>query len=107
MFFLPGAISIMFIVLLDISFMVPSSRADFSHTNGRPSCVKPHEFERVWRNNFDPTKYWRCYKIGLAVSIECQLQYLYLDSRQGCVHFTQWKWEPPYDPISDLRRHSI
>lgn len=86
--------------------MVTSIHADFSHTNGRPPCVKPYEFERVWRNNFDPTKYWRCYRIGLAVSYECQLQYLYLDSRQGCVHFTQWKWEEPYDPITDLRRQS-
>lgn len=72
----------------------------FTHGhNGRPGCRMQAEFERKWRNNNDPLRYWRCHPVSrLAVSFVCPTEFMYQDKRQCCVHWSRWIWTRPFDP---------
>ncbi|KAJ6638489.1 hypothetical protein Bhyg_11224 [Pseudolycoriella hygida] len=70
---------------------------EFSHTDGRPGCQLPVEFEQKWRNNFDNVRYWVCTANG-AVSYICPIEYLFSFERQCCIRWNFWVWTPPFDP---------
>lgn len=69
----------------------------YNHGNGRPGCRTPPEFERRWRNNWDPKRYWLCTQSG-AISHVCGTELMYSDRQQCCIHWSQWVWSPPFDP---------
>lgn len=69
----------------------------YDHGNGRPNCTLQSEFQRRWRNNWDPKRYWVCSRDG-SISYVCGTELMYQDQRQCCVHWSTWVWTPPFNP---------
>ncbi|GAB0099608.1 Chitin binding domain [Sergentomyia squamirostris] len=72
------------------------------HTNGQPGCKTPEEVEtRVWRNNWDPTRYWVCEVQGQAAAEAlCPPEQGFLTEVRGCVPWADWEWVQPVAPPS-------
>jgi len=90
------------LVLFTLFFVgVLSDSRVYSHTNGQPGCRTQMEFNRLWRNNWDPTRYWKCMQLNVAATqVICPMSTLFLDSAQCCVEVHLWNWTPPFDPPS-------
>lgn len=64
------------------------------------------EFEKPWRNNCEPTKYWVCLRgpggYNSAASVTCPLGSGFMDSKEfglfGCVPWDQYVWTEPFNP---------
>ena len=74
--------------------------------NGRPGCQTTEEMTvRDWRNNWDPTAFWRCEVQGQAAThMRCEEVHgtqLGFMSGRGCVPWDQWVWEPTSNPPSN------
>ncbi|KAJ6634189.1 hypothetical protein Bhyg_17413, partial [Pseudolycoriella hygida] len=60
-----------------------------SHGNGQPSCSDPSEFNRLWRNNWDPNSFFRCDNAGVpATLVRCQAAFI--ESAQRCGDWSEW-----------------
>ncbi|GAB0099613.1 hypothetical protein DMENIID0001_155000 [Sergentomyia squamirostris] len=67
--------------------------------DGQPGCFIRYEFERLWRNNFDQSAYWRCERWGEgAVRHECPPHTSFQDFWQTCLPNANWQWTPYSDP---------
>ncbi|CAD7082264.1 unnamed protein product [Hermetia illucens] len=72
----------------------------YDHGNGQPGCKTAEELGRLWRNNWDPTAYWKCEAAGQpAKLVRCSGQ-AFSDAEQKCVDWSCWVWTPPCDPPS-------
>lgn len=69
----------------------------FSHTDGKPGCQSPVEFNMKWANNWDNLRYWVCTNEG-AVSYVCPIEFLFDYDRQCCIRWNFWQWRAPFDP---------
>ncbi|XP_055923663.1 uncharacterized protein LOC129954048 isoform X1 [Eupeodes corollae] len=90
-----------FALVLVVAFVAlfSSAAAVYSHTDGKPECTATNVKTGSFRNNFDPTRYWVCEKVGeSAVTVVCPQETGFLDSKKACVGWDQWVWEEPYDP---------
>ncbi|XP_055851951.1 uncharacterized protein LOC129916166 [Episyrphus balteatus] len=87
-----------FALVLIVAF-VASAFAVYSHTDGKPDCTAKNVATGSFRNNYDPTRYWVCEKVGESpTSVPCPQETGFLDSKKSCVGWDQWVWEEPYDP---------
>ncbi|XP_055923665.1 uncharacterized protein LOC129954048 isoform X3 [Eupeodes corollae] len=76
-----------------------SAAALYSNTNGEPKCTASNVQIGIFRNNFDPTRYWLCDSVGAAAKeVGCPNESGFLDSQKKCVSWTDWVWEQPNDP---------
>lgn len=71
--------------------------AAYNGGDGRPGCQNEFEYQRLWRNNWDPTRYWMC-ENGEAIPYGCAMDHFFYESRQDCVPRSEWRWTEPYDP---------
>lgn len=90
------------VLLYAVVVLADESREEVvqSYSAGRPTCTHPDEFMRLWRNNWDPTRYWDCNQrdeVG-AGSIVCTNGMLFSDSHQMCVKAEEWRWSGLFDP---------
>jgi hypothetical protein len=73
---------------------------DYNNGNGKPAC-NDKEFPRLWRNNWDPTRYWKCEGLNRApVEVHCEENTAFSQPKQCCVPWQQWSWTAPCDPPS-------
>lgn len=74
--------------------------------NGQPGCRTQEEITtRDWRNNWDPTRFWRCTNLDeAAVAVTCEQETGqvggFMTSVGGCVSWDDWVWEPTANPPS-------
>ncbi|GAB0099610.1 hypothetical protein DMENIID0001_154970 [Sergentomyia squamirostris] len=81
--------------------------SQLDHTNGQPGCRTAEEVAtRVWRNNWDPTRFWVCETQGQAAVVELCPQVpglgslAFMTSRGECVPWSEWDHEFPLAPPS-------
>ncbi|XP_053954542.1 uncharacterized protein LOC128860809 [Anastrepha ludens] len=88
-------------VLLLVVLLVATATALLISGNGRPSCTTQEEINiRIFRNNWDPTSYWKCEELNAAPVLErCPEQMAYLDGVKNCVDWAEWHWEEPTDSL--------
>jgi hypothetical protein len=78
----------------------PSGECEYDHGNGRPACIS-EETDRLWRNNWDPTRFWVCLSEGAAAEeMICETGTGFLDAAQTCVDWSEWKFTLPCNPPS-------
>ncbi|CAD6992318.1 unnamed protein product [Ceratitis capitata] len=70
--------------------------------DGKPTCTTKAEIDiGLFRNNWDPTLYWKCEVIDELPTLErCPDQMAYLDSIKDCVSWEYWQWEEPIEPLT-------
>lgn len=71
--------------------------------NGQPGCKTQAELEiGVFRNDWDPTAYWKCESLNKAGSeVRCPTDTAFMDSLKNCVSWDEWEWETPVAPLSE------
>uniref|UniRef100_A0A0A1X2Z8 Uncharacterized protein n=1 Tax=Zeugodacus cucurbitae TaxID=28588 RepID=A0A0A1X2Z8_ZEUCU len=75
--------------------------ASTSTYDGKPGCKTPGEIGRLYRNFWDPMRYWRCYSLNTeALSESCPDLTGFQQSLGRCVPWRIWKWEIPVYPPS-------
>lgn len=73
--------------------------------NGQPGCQTDEEMNtRDWRNNWDPTRFWRCENRNVnAAVVRCEDIMGFPSgfmSGRGCVDWEDWVWVQPVNPPS-------
>lgn len=92
-----------------IALMVIAAVAHATHFDGQPGCKTQKEVDqRNWRNNWDPTCFWRCESLNadskrVTCSEETGLEgYLFDSTTNTCVSAENWNWSearaPPSEP---------
>jgi hypothetical protein len=80
--------------------IVATSECEYDHGNGRPACIA-EEVDRIWRNNWDPTRFWFCSAVNAVAEVMiCETGTGFLESAQNCVDWADWEWTPPCNPPS-------
>lgn len=64
---------------------------------------------RDWRNNWDPTRFWRCDTLnGIARTVRCAEEvgqdWGWLEAAGTCVPWGSWRWTFPSETPSGLAR---
>jgi hypothetical protein len=76
------------------------SECEYDHGNGQPLCIQ-EEMDRLWRNNWDPTRFWQCVTLNTpATMVICPTDSGFLESAQQCVSWSEWEWTFPCNPPS-------
>uniref|UniRef100_A0A034V1T4 DNA-directed RNA polymerase II subunit RPB1 n=1 Tax=Bactrocera dorsalis TaxID=27457 RepID=A0A034V1T4_BACDO len=75
--------------------------ASSSTYDGKPGCKTPGEIGNVYRNFWDPMRYWRCIGLDMEPLREsCPDVTAFQQSLGRCVPWRYWKWEVPVYPPS-------
>jgi hypothetical protein len=83
-----------------------AKKCAYNNGSGQPACNEK-EYVRLWRNNWDPTRYWKCKGLNqAAVAVHCADNTAFSDKKQCCVVWQEWTWTTPCDPpsVSELKR---
>ncbi|XP_017461063.1 PREDICTED: uncharacterized protein LOC108379909 [Rhagoletis zephyria] len=69
--------------------------------DGKPGCKTPGEVGHLYRNFWDPMRYWRCIGLNMEPLQEsCSDGSGFQQSLGRCVAWRVWKWELPHYPPS-------
>jgi hypothetical protein len=71
---------------------------EYDNGNGMPAC-NADEAGLLWRNNWDPTRFWSC-ESGSAEVVICDAETGFSQAAQACVSWAEWEWTPPCNPPS-------
>ncbi|XP_039965223.1 tyrosine-protein phosphatase non-receptor type 23-like [Bactrocera tryoni] len=75
--------------------------ASSSTYDGKPGCKTPGEIGNLYRNFWDPMRYWRCIGLDMEPLREsCPDVTAFQQSLGRCVPWRYWKWEVPVYPPS-------
>ncbi|XP_018791273.1 PREDICTED: DNA-directed RNA polymerase II subunit RPB1-like [Bactrocera latifrons] len=75
--------------------------ASSSTYDGKPGCKTPGEIGNVYRNFWDPMRYWRCIGLDLEpLGESCPDVTAFQQSLGRCIPWRYWKWEVPVYPPS-------
>ncbi|GAB0096121.1 hypothetical protein DMENIID0001_115920 [Sergentomyia squamirostris] len=92
------SLSVILVTVLSVAVFVNGQDASPTY-DGRPGCLVQYEFGRLWKNNFEPTAYWKCEQWGQPASkVECPKYMNFQDYLQMCVPYTNWKVTPFSEP---------
>lgn len=108
---LPETANTRLYLLVIIVLMVIAAVAQSKNYDGQPGCKTQEEVDqRDWRNNWDPTRFWRCEKLNedskaVTCSQDIGLEgYLFDSTVNKCVTAESWNWAdtraPPSEPDS-------
>lgn len=62
-----------------------------------PECSIVTDHSRMFRDISDPTHYWICPEgQEKADYIQCPDNYAFMEKKQKCVVWEEWKWVEPY-----------
>ncbi|XP_037948907.1 uncharacterized protein LOC119680255 [Teleopsis dalmanni] len=78
-----------------------SSKTKYTDYDGEPGCQTLEEVNKMYRNYWDPTAYWKCESQGKVASRgRCPTSELFMDTKGKCVHYAEWHWTEPTIPPS-------
>jgi hypothetical protein len=80
--------------------VLPKAECEYDYGNGQPLCIQ-EEMDRLWRNNWDPTRFWQCVTLNTpAVMVICPTNTGFMESAQQCVSWSEWEWTFTCNPPS-------
>ncbi|XP_053952139.1 protein ALEX-like [Anastrepha ludens] len=84
-----------------LSFGISTCSAATSMYDGKPGCKTVGEVGQLYRNFWDPMRYWRCVGLNMEpLQQSCPDGTGFQQSLGRCIPWKVWKWETPQYPPS-------
>lgn len=90
------------LLIFTIGGIIAGDPCEYDSQDGQPGCTTDIEMcKTLWRNNWDPTKYWECTQRGTpGVLRSCPSSEQFYEPILECVSKDIWRWTPMCDPPS-------